>query len=331
MDTHDLDIAIVIPCFNEEQTIGRVVTGFAEVIDGAKIYVYDNNSTDRTAAVARAAGAVVRRAARQGKGNVVRRMFADVEADVYLMVDGDDQLDPASAPDLVTTLIDGGLDMVTGVRVAEDRSAHRSGHALGNRAMTMLVARLFGHPLSDVLSGYRVFSRRFVKSFPVLSEGFEIETELTVHALVLKMPIAERPAGFRSRPEGNPSKLRTIRDGFRILGTIVRLVQRERPLRFYGLIGAMLSVLSVGLAVPLFVTFLQTAEVPRLPTAVLCAAIMLLAFLSFTAGLILDTVTHHRRETRLLEYLRIGSLAARTEVDARSVAVSPAVPTASSR
>lgn len=313
MQADSLDIAVLIPCFDEEQTVGQVVDGFRRELPDARIYVYDNNSTDRTAAVAAAAGAIVRRAERQGKGNVVRRMFADVEADVYLMVDGDDQLDPASAPELIQALVDDHLDMVTGVRVAESEDVHRSGHALGNRVMSALVSRLFGRSLSDVFSGYRVFSRRFVKSFPVLSEGFEIETELTVHALELKMPIGERPAGFRARPEGNPSKLNTVRDGVRILGTIGRLVQRERPLPFYGSLGGLLASVSVGLAIPLFVTFIETSEVPRFPTAILCAAIMLAAFLAVTAGLILDTVTHHRRETRLLEYLRIPSLASRLE------------------
>ena len=318
--TEGLDIAVIVPCFNEEPTVAEVVRSFTEVLPTARIYVYDNNSTDKTAECARDAGAIVRRAALQGKGNVVRRMFADVEADIYVMVDGDNQLDAGSAPALVDALVTDHLDMVTGVRVAENEGVHRSGHAFGNRVMTGLVSWLFGRPHSDVFSGYRVFSRRFVKSFPVLSEGFEIETELTVHAMELKMPIGERPAGFRARPEGNPSKLRTLRDGLRILFTIGRLVQRERPLPFYGAIGGTLAALSVGLAVPLFITFFETGLVPRFPTAILCSAIMLVAFLSFTAGLILDTVTHHRRETRLLEYLRIPSLASRLISDTASSA-----------
>jgi len=313
MQADGLDIAVIIPCYNEEETVGRVVSGFAGVLPGARLYVYDNNSTDNTAQLAAEAGAAVRRAALQGKGNVVRRMFADIDADVYLMVDGDDQLDPDSAPLLISALVDDHLDMVTGVRVAAHEGVHRSGHAFGNRMMTGLVSRLFGRRVSDVFSGYRVFSRRFVKSFPVLSEGFEIETELTVHALELKMPIGERPAGFRARPEGNPSKLNTLRDGLRILGTIGRLVQRERPLPFYGAIGVTLASLSVGLAIPLIITFLETSTVPRQPTAILSAATMLAAFLAFTAALILDAVTHHRRETRLLEYLRIPSLASQRE------------------
>ncbi|MEO0600209.1 MAG: glycosyltransferase family 2 protein [Myxococcota bacterium] len=307
----DLDIAVIIPCYDEEPTIGRVIAGCREALPGATIYVYDNNSTDRSAELAREAGAVVRPAGLQGKGHVVRRMFADVEADVYVMIDGDDQLDAADAPTLVDALLAEDLDMVTGVRVESEQGVHRGGHATGNRVMTALVSWLFGRPLSDVFSGYRVFSRRFVKSFPVISGGFEIETELTVHALELRMPVGERPVHFRSRPEGNPSKLNAVRDGLRILFTIGRLVQRERPLPFYGLIGALLVAVSVGLAIPLIVTFIETSEVPRFPTAILCSAIMLVAFLSFTAGLILDTVSHHRLETRMLEYLRIPALVSR--------------------
>ncbi|HHO49357.1 MAG TPA: glycosyltransferase, partial [Deltaproteobacteria bacterium] len=278
-----LEIAVIVPCYNEADTIGRVVADFRAALPGATIYVYDNNSTDPTAAVARDAGAVVRHEGLQGKGNVIRRMFADIEADLYVMVDGDDQLDAASAQGLIEALIEEGADMITGVRSAP-AGAYRPGHRLGNRAMTGLVAWLFGDRVSDVFSGYRVLSRRYVKSFPALSKGFEIETELTVHALELRMPIAERPVPFRDRPRGNPSKLHTIRDGVRILGTIVRLVQRERPLPFYGWIGASLAALSVGLAVPLFVTLARTSEVPRFPTAILCAAIMMLASLSATAG-----------------------------------------------
>ncbi len=323
----DLDIAVIVPCFNEEQTVERVVSGFREALPQARIYVYDNNSTDRTAARARAAGAVVRPAALQGKGHVVRRMFADVEADVYVMCDGDDQLDPGSAPAMVEALLEEHLDMVTGVRVAEHGDVHRTGHAFGNRVMTGLVSWLFGRAVSDVFSGYRVFSRRFVKSFPVLSGGFEIETELTVHALELKLPIGECPAGFRARPEGNPSKLRTVRDGLRILSTIARLVQRERPLPFYGAIALALASLSIGLAVPLFVEYLETSMVPRFPTAILCSAIMLVAVLSTTVGLVLDNVVHHRRETRLLAYLQYPSLASRrAEASGADRPAAPAAP-----
>lgn len=307
-----LDIAVLVPCFNEEATVGKVVADFRNVLPDATIYVFDNNSTDRTVEVAREAGAVVRHEPHQGKGNVVRRMFADIEADVYVMVDGDDQLDAACAQDLVETLLDQAADMVTGVRTPlEGATAYRPGHAFGNRAMTGMVGWLFGKSVSDVFSGYRVFSRRFVKSFPALSQGFELETELTVHALELRMPSAERPVGFRHRPEGIPSKLRTFRDGFRILWTIVRLFARERPVPFYGGIGAAFATLSIGLAIPIFVTFFQTGLVERFPTAILCAAIMLLAFLSWTAGIVIDTVTHHRRETRRLAYLAVPSIPAR--------------------
>lgn len=299
-----VEIAILIPCFNEGPTLAKVIEDFRRELPTSTVYVYDNNSTDDTVAVGRASGAVVRREPLQGKGNVIRRMFADVEADVYLMVDGDDQLEASCAPDLVATLLDQGADMVTGVRAGD---AYRPGHQTGNRVMTGLVAWLFGDRVSDVFSGYRALSRRFVKSFPALSAGFEIETELTVHALELRMPIAERPVPFRHRPEGNPSKLRTVRDGTKILGTITRMVQRERPLPFFGVNAVALASLSVGLAIPLFVTFYQTSTVPRFPTAILCSGLMLLAFLSLTAGLILDTVTHHRRETRRLAYLAIPS------------------------
>ncbi len=315
----DLEIAVIIPCYDEEPTIRRVIDGCRGALPGATIYVYDNNSRDRSAEVAREAGAIVRPATLQGKGNVVRRMFADVEADVYVMIDGDEQLDPADAPVLVEALLADDLDMVTGIRVEDAAGVHREGHAFGNRVMTGLVGRLFGRQLSDVFSGYRVFSRRFVKSFPVISGGFEIETELTVHALELKMPVGEREVRFQSRPDGNPSKLNAVRDGLKILFTIGRLVQRERPLAFYGVIGGLLSALSIWLAIPLFVTWLETSQVPRFPTAILCSAIMLVAFLSFTAGLILDTVTHHRRETRMLEYLRVPSLVS------RGVALGPAL------
>jgi hypothetical protein len=309
----DLDLAVLIPCYDEEQTIGRVVADFRLVFPAARVFVYDNNSKDRTVAVALAAGAEVRSERHQGKGNVVRRMFADIDADVYVMVDGDDQLDAACAPELVQALLDEGADMVTGVRKSEDGAGFRPGHRTGNRIMTRLVGSLFGHRVSDVFSGYRVLSRRYVKSFPALSAGFELETELSVHALELRMPIAERPAGFRDRPVGNPSKLHRVRDGLRILSTIVRLVQRERPLPFYGAIGGALATVSIVLALPVFWDFYLTSEVPRFPTAILCSAIMLLAFLSFTAGLILDAVTHHRRETRRLAYLAVPSILAELE------------------
>jgi hypothetical protein len=299
-------IAVLVPCYDEEAAIDKVVRDFRAALPTARIYVYDNNSTDRTAEVAAAAGAVVRRERLQGKGNVVRRMFADIEADVYVMVDGDDTYDAASAPRLVDALFDEGADLVNGVRIAPDAGeAYRPGHRLGNLALTGMVAWLFGDRVRDMLSGYRVFSRRFVKSFPALSSGFEIETELTVHALELRMAVAHVETPYKERPPGSVSKLRTFRDGFRILGTIGRLLQRERPLAFYGAIGAVLAVTSVILALPLLWTWLETWLVPRFPTAILCTGLMVLASLSVTSGLVLDTVTHHRRETRRLAYLAV--------------------------
>jgi glycosyltransferase involved in cell wall biosynthesis len=306
-------IAVLIPCHNEEVAIPRVVAGFRSALPAATVHVYDNNSTDRTAEAATAAGAVLRREHRQGKGHVVRRMFADIDADVYLLVDGDDTYDPAAAPAMVHLLLEQQLDMVTGVRVTErpgdkqrgkDR-AYRRGHRFGNAAITWTVCRLFGGGVTDTLSGYRVLSRRFAKSFPALATGFETETELTVHALELRLPIAELPVGYRERPEGSASKLRTWRDGARILRTLLLLVQRERPLAFFAVIGAALLALGVGLALPVFETYLETGLVPRLPTAVLSTGLVLLSFLSLACGLILDTVTRGRLEAKRIAYLQI--------------------------
>lgn len=307
-----VQIAVLIPCYDEAMAISRVVADFQEALPTATIYVYDNNSTDGTAEIARQAGAVVRTERLQGKGNVVRRMFADIEADIYIMVDGDDTYHAPSAPALVTALLDEGADLVNGVRVSTATEAYRPGHVLGNRALTGMVAWLFGDRVQDMLSGYRVFSRRFVKSFPALSQGFEIETELTVHALELRMAVTHVQTPYKERPPGSMSKLRTFRDGWRILGTITRLLQRERPLAFYGAIGIALAALSVLLALPLLQTWLETGLVPRFPTAILCTGLMVLASLAATCGLVLDTVTHHRREARRLAYLAIpGPLAAR--------------------
>ena len=298
-------IAVLLPCYNEEAAIARTVAAFRAALPQAAIYVYDNNSRDRTLEVARAAGAIVRSERIQGKGAVVRRMFADVDADVYVMADGDATYDAAAAPALVACLLDEHLDMVVGSRVHEAAEAYRRGHVLGNRMMTGILARLFGRSFSDIFSGYRVFSRRFVKSFPVLSVGFEIETEISVHALELKMPTAEVPTTYYARPEGSASKLSTYRDGWRILGTIATLYRMERPLWFFGFVGVLLAGLAVLLAVPLAITYAGTGLVPRLPTAILATGLMILAALCVFAGLILDTVVRGRREVRRLAYLAL--------------------------
>jgi len=296
-------IAVLLPCYNEEAAIAQTVAGFNAALPGATIYVYDNNSRDRTVEVAERAGAVVRTERMQGKGNVVRRMFADVDADIYVMADGDATYDAASAPALVSRLLDEQLDMVVGARVTQADAAYRRGHKFGNALLTGMLTRLFGRSFSDILSGYRVFSRRFVKSFPVLSSGFEIETEISVHALELKMPVAEIETPYFARPEGSESKLSTYGDGFRILNTIVQLYRLERPLLFFGVIGALLALLALVLAVPLVVTYLHTHLVPRQPTAILVTGLVILAALNGFTGLILDTVVRGRREVRRLAYL----------------------------
>jgi len=298
-------IAVLLPCFNEEAAIGQTVAAFRAQLPAATIYVYDNNSTDRTATVAAAAGAVVRNERMQGKGNVVRRMFADVEADIYVMADGDATYDASAAPAMVEQLLAEQLDMVVGARQSEVEAAYRRGHRFGNKLLTGMLSRLFGRSFSDILSGYRVFSRRFVKSFPVLTGGFEIETEISVHALELKMPVGERITAYGARPEGSASKLSTYRDGWRILNTIATLFRIERPILFFGLIGALLALVALILAVPLVMTFIQTGLVPRLPTAVLITGLMILAFLNGLCGLILDTVVRGRREVRRLAYLSL--------------------------
>jgi glycosyltransferase involved in cell wall biosynthesis len=297
-------LAILVPCFNEEAAIAKVVADFRTAAPGATIYVYDNNSTDRTVEVARAAGAIVRREMHQGKGHVVRRMFADVEADLYVLVDGDATYDAASVRAMITRLIENRLDTVVAARVTEQRDAYRAGHQLGNRLLTGFFAAVFDATLTDVLSGYRLFSRRFVKSFPVLSSGFEIEIELSVHALELGLAVGEVPTPYYARPEGSASKLSTWRDGLRILATIVGLYRSERPLSFFSMIGVALATISIVLAIPIFITYFEQGIVPRLPTAVLSTGLMLLAFLSLVAGLVLDTVTRGRREMKWLAYLR---------------------------
>jgi glycosyltransferase involved in cell wall biosynthesis len=296
-------LAVLVPCFNEEAAVGSVVAAFRKALPSAQVYVFDNNSTDRTAAVAREAGAEVRRERKQGKGHVVRRMFADVDADIYVLVDGDATYDAASAPRMIEKLLAEHLDMVVGLRVDQEQAAYRRGHRTGNWMLTAFLSSVFGQAFKDILSGYRVFSRRFVKSFPVLSDGFEIETELTVHALELSMPVAEVETPYFARPEGSFSKLNTWGDGFRILGTILKLYRSEKPLRFFSLIGIFLALLSIGLAIPVIVTYLEIGLVPRLPTAVLSMGMMIVAVLSVSSGLVLDTVTRGRREMKLLAYL----------------------------
>src|SRR5215468_1824165 len=296
-------IAVLVPCFNEEAAVATVVGDFAKALPSAKIYVYDNNSSDRTVEIARAAGAEVRSERRQGKGNVVRRMFADIDADIYVLVDGDATYDAPSAPRMIERLVSDHLDMVVGLRVDQVQAAYRPGHRTGNRMLTGFLSSVFGQAFKDILSGYRVFSRRFVKSFPVLSDGFEIETELTVHALELAMPVAEIETPYYARPEGSVSKLNTWRDGFRILGTILKLYRSEKPLRFFTVIGLFLALVSIGLAIPVIITYLEQGLVPRLPTAVLSTGLMIVAVLSISSGLVLDTVTRGRREMKLLAYL----------------------------
>jgi glycosyltransferase involved in cell wall biosynthesis len=296
-------IAVLVPCFNEEAAVGTVVADFRKALPAAEIFVYDNNSSDRTATVARDAGAQIRSERRQGKGHVVRRMFADVDADIYVLVDGDATYDATSAPRMIETLLSDHLDMVVGFRVDQAEAAYRPGHRTGNRMLTGFLSAVFGEAFKDILSGYRVFSRRFVKSFPVLSDGFEIETELSVHALELALPVAEIETPYFARPAGSVSKLNTWRDGFRILGTILKLYRSEKPLRFFSAIGIFLVLISIGLAIPVIVTYLEQGIVPRLPTAVLSMGLMILAMLSVSSGLVLDTVTRGRREMKLLAYL----------------------------
>ena len=298
-------IAVLVPCYNEEAAIATVVADFRAALPDAVIYVYDNNSADRTSAVARDAGAVVRIERRQGKGNVVRRMFADIEADIYVLVDGDDTYDAGAAPRMIRTAIAEGADLLTARRIHTDAAAYRPGHVLGNRLLTGLTAWLFNVKIGDMLSGYRVFSRRFVKSFPFTAEGFGIETELTVHAVRLMMPLADVDTRYKERPVGSVSKLNTYRDGFRILRTIGHLVREERPLIFFTTGFILLALASVAISVPLVNEYLATGQVPRLPTAILATGLMLLAFLSLTCGLILDTVTRGRWEQKRMSYLAI--------------------------
>lgn len=307
MDRAPPRIAVLLPCFNEEAAIGATVRGFREALPNATVYVYDNNSRDRTRDIAAEAGAIVRTERQQGKGHVVRRMFADIDADVYVMADGDLTYDPKAAPAMVDMLVADQLDMVVGTRRHEEKDAYRGGHVLGNKVFTGLLSSLFGRSFSDIFSGYRVFSRRFVKSFPVLSEGFEIETEMSVHALELRMPVGEVETAYGARPEGSHSKLSTYGDGWRILKTIVNLYRVERPVLFYGSIGALLVIAAIILAIPLVQTYLKTGLVPRFPTAILVTGMVIVAVLCFFAGLILNTVTRGRREVRRLAYLSLSA------------------------
>ena len=304
-DAAPYDVAVLVPCYNEERAIAKVVADFRAALPAATVYVYDNNSTDGTAEAAKRAGAVVRRETHQGKGHVVRRMFNDIEADIYVLVDGDATYDAASAPAMVDKLAADRLDMVVATRIDHQEAAYRPGHRTGNWLLTAFVAHVFGRAFTDILSGYRVFSRRFVKSFPILSGGFEIETELTVHALELELPVSELTTPYYSRPPGSASKLSTWHDGFRILWTVLKLYRAERPLPLFGAFGLALIITSIGLAVPIVITYVQEGVVPRLPTAVLSTGLMLLAFLSIACGLILDTVTRGRREMKLIAYLAL--------------------------
>ena len=302
------DIAVLIPCYNEAATIGQVVKDFQTYIPGAAIYVYDNNSNDNTIALAQESGAIVCQEPWQGKGNVVRRMFADIEADIYVLVDGDDTYAADAAPILIETLINSQVDMVTGARAANENFAYRFGHRFGNRLFSWVASRIFGHTISDLLSGYRVLSRRFVKAFPGAAQGFEIELELTVHALSLRIPNTELVTQYRERPENSFSKLHTIRDGCHIFLEMIKLFKNERPLTFFLGFSLFFTVIAFILMVPVFFTYIETGLVPRFPTAILSAALIIMAFLSLTAGIILDTVSQGRREIKRLQYLSMPCL-----------------------
>jgi glycosyltransferase involved in cell wall biosynthesis len=303
---HNLDIAVLVPCYNEEAALSSVVRDFRKALPNATVYVYDNNSTDRTVEVAREAGAIVRTETLQGKGNVVRRMFADIEADVFVMTDGDNTYDASAAPMMVKKLLDEGLDLLNGKRIHKDTEAYRPGHQFGNTLLTSLVAMIFGKRFDDMLSGYKVFSRRFAKSFPSLSGGFEIETELTVHALELRMPVAEIETAYGARPEGSESKLSTFTDGYRILKMIGILIKEERPLQFFSSIAGLITLMAIIISIPVITTYIDTGLVPRLPTAVLAMGMILIGFLSLVCGLILDTVTRGRQELKRLQYLNVS-------------------------
>jgi glycosyltransferase involved in cell wall biosynthesis len=308
MDLTGYDIAAIVPCHNEALSVARVVEDLRAAIPGVTVYVYDNLSTDGTDEIARAAGAVVRYETTKGKGNVIRRAFGDIDADIYVMIDGDDTYDASAAPTMIQALLDGPHDHVLGVRRVTTQTAYRSGHAAGNRAFNALVSRVFGTPVNDMLSGYRVMSRRFVKSFPAVSREFEIETELTVHVTSLRVPSIEVPVDFKDRPEGSESKLNTVRDGLKILSLILHLVRHERPILFHGVIGTLLMLAAGGIGAPVVVEYARTGLVPRLPTAVLASSLVILGVLVWMVGLILDAITKMRSETARLNYLRLSAL-----------------------
>lgn len=310
-----LKIAVLIPCYNEEVAIGKVVRNFREALPEATIYVYDNNSRDRTAKVAAQAGAIVRQETQQGKGHVVRRMFRDIDADYYIMVDGDDTYEADLAPEMLRTAMSGPFDLVNYIRRETEDAAYRGGHRFGNLMLTGVVRKIFGNRVKDMLSGYKIFSRRFVKSFPALSAGFDIETELTIHALELSMPISHVEGPYRGRPEGSESKLNTYRDGWRILKLIMKLIRHERPMFFFGGVSVLLTLIGLVLIEPVFVTYVETGLVPRLPTAILSVSLVILASLSLMTGMILDTVSRGRREMRMLAYLQYLPFAAADVVE----------------
>jgi glycosyltransferase involved in cell wall biosynthesis len=298
-----VNIAVLLPCYNEELSIRKTVEGFRSVLPEAVVYVYDNSSTDNTSDEAISGGAIVRREQWPGKGNVVRRMFSDIEADIYLMADGDGTYDCHMAPEMIQKLIHGHLDMVIGIRQDVYQNAHRAGHGFGNRLFNGLYRRMFGPLFTDIFSGYRIFSRRFVKSFPAVSNGFEIETEISVHASQLRMSIAEIPTQYGARQEGSVSKLRTVRDGLRIMFTFIVLFKEIRPAQFFGVLAAALSALAVSLSIPLFLTYFESGLVPRIPTAVLSTGLVLLSGIFMVSGLILDSVARGRLEQKRMWYI----------------------------
>lgn len=303
----DLKIAAIVPCHNEEAAVAKVVSDLRAAVPGMDIYVYDNNSTDRTSERALEAGAIVRHEHAKGKGNVVRRAFADIDADIYVMIDGDDTYDASALPAMIDAMLEGPLDHVLGVRSQVSDTAYRPGHEAGNRVFNNLVSSIFGHRVTDMLSGYRVFSRRFVKSFPAVSREFEIETELTVHSSSLRVPQTEITVGFKDRAEGSESKLNTYRDGVKILSLIVHLIRHERPILFHSVLAAIVFIVALLIGVPVVIEFFQTGEVARFPSAILATGLALIAGLSLLLGFILDGITRSRRENARLSYLRYGA------------------------